>query len=98
MPLGLTYGIDQNSLWQAHCELAELDVELIARSNAADARGVIETLFRYGDEFILWNDHPSDNVGTFIEDSAAAYSSTRLFWDVEEAILRDASTVGDLLR
>ena len=49
--------------------LAELDIELVVRSDPANARGVIETFFRFGDKFTLWNHNASDgqtpeNTGT----------------------------------
>ena len=79
--------------------LAELDVELVVRPDAAFARGVVEALFRLRDQLALRNHDANRDVLALVEElGGRILQDPVLLDDVQEAILREAGAVRQPLR
>ena len=82
-------------LLRRHVEgLTESDVELVVRSDAADAGRVVEALLRRRDQLALFHDDTSRHIGTFIEElRRRELQHPVLLGDIEHAVAGEADSV-----
>src|ERR1700722_4901546 len=79
--------------------LADLDVELVVGPDAAFARGVVEALFRLGDQLALRNDDANGDVLALIEELGRRILQDPVLLDhIQESIFREAGAVRQPLR
>jgi hypothetical protein len=76
--------------------LAERDIELVVRPDAADPGGVVIALLVDGDEFSLGHDGNGHHVGALVEELCRRiHDHPVLLRHVEKAILGETGAVGD---
>src|ERR1700735_448391 len=74
--------------------LADLDVELVVGPDAAFARGVVEALFRLGDQLALGNDDANRDVLALVEELGGRILQDPVLLDhIQESVFREARAV-----
>src|SRR5690606_22370448 len=74
--------------------IAERDIQLVVRTDAAGTCTVVEAFFSHRDEFTLWNDDARGDVRPFIEELGCwKYQHAVVLDTVQEAVLGEAQSI-----